>query len=278
MNEADVRLINAYLDGELSQADRLSVERRLASDAVFSEQYKLFEQINQLVGESAASIDDEPLSEGLASALSLNPSDKTPSQPVSRPAGPGRKESKGRLTESVEPAHRPTPVKSNVVPLRGSRPGFRWMRILPMVASVSVLAVTLALLDFSGNDETGSKGISQQFAVALESEPSAMALPLGNDPGATLDIILSFQHSDGRWCREYFLNQSSQNVHGIACKTAGQWQPEVEQKIEKTGGDSSYQLADASDTDAIVEFVDQHAQTDPIDRLQEISLIEQAWP
>jgi len=270
VNEKDKQLINAYLDSELTDTEKQAVEQRLSTDEVFDRQFNELREVNRLVQKSATAIDNEPLSSGLAELLGLDTTDAA--QDNSEPS----QDKSGNATDDRS-LNNKLVNQDNVVSLSTLKTKAHWTRGLSIAASVSALAIALSLLHFTGKEKSDPQRLAGDVENALETKLSGNATPLASENGASLDIILTFQHTDGRWCREYFFTQAEQNLHGIACKADGSWQRILEDSIDNNNNQSSYQPATSNDTERISQFVDEYALTDPIDRSQEQMLIERAW-
>ncbi|WP_116365821.1 anti-sigma factor family protein [Parahaliea mediterranea] len=116
------------------------------------------------------------------------------------------------------------------------------------------------------------------LAQALETTPSSADEWLTLADGRSLRPVLSFAGDDGRWCREYQLQDGGQQWRGVACRGDSGWQTEV-QVGEPADLDNSgdYLPAGADDVDAISDFIHRHAAGIPLSAAEEARLIDQHW-
>lgn len=75
MNESDDQLISAYLDGELNETERKTVEDRLIQDDEFASRFAQFSDNDEAIAKHYAEIDNTPVPELIMSML--EPAEKT---------------------------------------------------------------------------------------------------------------------------------------------------------------------------------------------------------
>lgn len=157
---------------------------------------------------------------------------------------------------------------ANVVPLFGRR------QLWPAALAASlVLAVSIALLPDGAPRQPG-----MTLASALDSMPSGESWHALGD-GSQVRAVLTFPNHDGGWCREFLLREADAEgaVRGVACRAAEDWRTEV--IAQGAGPDSSdvYRPAGAGDSDAVHQFIRDHAADIPLDGPQESRVIARNW-
>lgn len=140
------------------------------------------------------------------------------------------------------------------------------------VAAVSV--VYLGALNGAGTPNT-----QQLLSAALESSPSQASGWQTLADGSQLRPLLSFQHTNGSWCREYLRAQADDAVHGVACRTGTDtpWQTVVHNATTLASDSADYRPANAADTEAVAAWVQQHAADIPLSLSQEAEIIANQW-
>ena len=162
-------------------------------------------------------------------------------------------------------------ARNNVVPL------FTRRTLWPLALAASlVLAVAIALVP-PGTPDTPRQSVAT-LASALEANASAESwYPL--DGNRQMQAVLTFKSHNGDWCREFLLRTSdaANAQRGVACRQAEQWRTEVLAPGAAPHSPSAYRPAAAGDSDAVQQFVRDHAADIALDARQEKTLIENGW-
>lgn len=267
MHNDDTLLISAYLDGEMSEQDRYNLEQRLASDPEFAELYEEYERNNQALKASFADIASDPVPAALADLLDLN-------QTSNDLANPPMSNDESSAIHAAEKQS-----GSNVIDR--SSTGWWTSRPVQMAAAVSFFTIGLSLIWFSADNPMAPQNLTAAIASHLDSTPSGQPQALDSQNQASMNILLSFEHNDGRLCREYTVRAQQQASFAIACRSESGWQTEVEHVIE--GGtvilpsDNKYQPANAADIAELSQYVDVNAKSDPLSQTQELNHLENGW-
>jgi len=83
-------------------------------------------------------------------------------------------------------------------------------KVVPIVASVAPASPSLS-----------GASSNQLLLATLENGESGKAAVEGD---RAVQIILTFEADDGRYCRTFGARDASASAEGVACRTAGQWQ------------------------------------------------------
>lgn len=162
-------------------------------------------------------------------------------------------------------------VRDNVVPL------FPRRTLWPMALAASLLlAVAIALVP-PGTPDTPRQSVAT-LSSALEANASGDSwYPL--DGGRQMQAVLTFRKHNGDWCREFLLrtSDSASAQRGVACRQGEQWRTEVLVSGAAPGSPGAYRPAAAGDSDAVQQFMRDHAADIALDARQEEKLIDNAW-
>lgn len=195
--ELNDELLCAYMDGELDPEMRVRVEQALVDDTgarVRLERMRAADERLKAEIPLQASQPDDPLS-----ARILDPSSSLP-----RARGRARVGTRWAVAVSALAAGISGVVVGFVLS-RSQEP-----KIVPVVASVVPASTSL------------SGATSNELLLAtLENGESGKAAVEGD---RSVQIILTFEADDGRYCRTFGARDASGSAEGVACRTAGQWQ------------------------------------------------------
>lgn len=122
--------------------------------------------------------------------------------------------------------------------------------LMPLAASVAAVFLLNTYMFGQGNADQNQW---QQVAYQLDNVKDMRVTSI-ND-GLSLVVLQSFDHIDGRLCREYQSKNETQVTHGIACKATDSWTQEVAMQSEVAKG--SYQTATKS-PNAVKAFLDSY--------------------
>ncbi|MBT1450092.1 hypothetical protein KJ365_04310 [Glaciecola sp. XM2] len=138
MNKSDIEMLSAYLDNELSEAERSHFEERLATDEVLAEAFTKYSENDQVYREAFSAIDETPVPDSILSLISESEKDVLLSN------------------------------QHNVVELK------KWRRVkwLPIAASFLIIALSLPVL-FNMNEPD-----SPSVASVLDSQLSGQKVEI----------------------------------------------------------------------------------------------------
>jgi len=196
----DDEMLIAFLDGELSTEQSRRVEQAINDDVELAAQVERLAQVSELAAQAYRHVLDEPAPEHLVNAVWSNDVGQSEVEVVSLAA-----------------RRRPT--------------GY-----LPLAIAASVALVVGGLLGQQfANDSIDSHRLVQADAgvivaqnplyIALEQIPSQQHFEAGN--GDVILPVMSFQATDGRYCREFEINADHKVSVGVACKQDGRWNTEI---------------------------------------------------
>lgn len=155
-----------------------------------------------------------------------------------------------------------------------------------MVVAVVVVG-SAALIKGPGADNAvpGDSVLVQAWTAAsadaggfLDEQPSGSVVPLGEGLKGIID--LSFQHHDGRFCRQYRFARSggSSGVSGVACRSGGAWKSVI---VQRTGAPFSesgaFRAAGGSGALAVDRYITDRMSGDVLVGDDEAELIERDW-
>ncbi|HEY7641104.1 MAG TPA: hypothetical protein VH814_15360 [Steroidobacteraceae bacterium] len=191
--ELNDELLCAYMDNELDPEMRVRVEQALIDDAgarVRLERMRVADERLKTEIPVPAVQPDDPLSERILSG-----------KPVPRASPPTR-----RWAVAISAlAAGISGVLMGFVLARSQKP-----EEAPVVASVTSTSTSLS----------GASSNSLLIAT-LENGESGKAAVEG---ARAVQIILTFESDDGRYCRAFGARDASASAEGVACRTGGQWQ------------------------------------------------------
>lgn len=243
-------LLRAFVDGELDAAAAARVQQLLATDAQAAAFVQRERALRQRLSAAFDPVLDEPVPERLLAALGKAPpaaNDPTARAPV--------------LDLAASRA------------LRAPRRFGGWPAWMGMAASL-VLGVfvgqRLAPDDSPPVAAAGGQWVAgAPLAQALDSQSVAT-----QPAQAPVQLALSFQAQDGRYCRSFTLPQ--QAMAGLACREAGRWRMEVLAKTEDapSGG---YRQAASALPPAVLQAVDARIAGAPLDAAAEQQALQRGW-
>lgn len=147
------------------------------------------------------------------------------------------------------------PERQNVVELQSWRRA-KWLSI---AASFLLVALALPVL-LTMNKQAIT------LADVLDSKVSGQTVKL--DESRSVELVMSFSDTHGRFCREYKLMQPTNSQQNISCKEQGEWQTLVSSSINSTNS-NNYQPASGGDSANIEEWLDSNMSGIPMSKAAE---------
>jgi hypothetical protein len=245
--ELNDELLCAYMDGELDPEMRVRVEHALVDDAgarVRLERMRVADERLKAEIPLQAPRPDDPLS-----ARILDP-------PGSLPRARGRvMEGAGRWAVAI------TALAAGI---SGVVVGFVLSRSQEPKAVPAVAAVVPASTLLSGASS------NELLLATLESGESGKAAVEGT---RSVQIILTFEADDGRYCRTFGVRDASGSAEGVACRTAGQWQVIAWDGTADPG--ENFRAAGASEL--LDDVMDRLGGSPALEVADERELVERHW-
>jgi anti-sigma factor RsiW len=240
--ELNDELLCAYMDGELDPEMRVRVEQALVDDAgarVRLERMRVADERLKTDIPLPVSQPDDPLSERI---LSLP---------------------RTRATGRVGAFRYGVAISALAAGISGVVVGFVLARSQePKVAPV--VASTTSATSLSGASS------SQLLLATLENGESGKPSVEGD---RAVQIILTFQSDDGRYCRAFGAHDASASAEGVACRTGEQWQV-----VAWDGtADPSEGFRAAGASELLDDVMDRLGGTAVLETAEERELIEQHW-
>jgi hypothetical protein len=259
---SDVDLMQ-LADGTLGPADRKRVEGELAQDPDLRERLDAFLATGKVLAHLFEPVVRAPVPDRLVDVI-LRP-DNLPPRTLHR-QGPTRR---GGLRDLF--ARR--------------LPSLDWALSPATLAAAIVCAIALGASIFWAVRPDSLVGVAPEVvARALEGTPSGerSAFTLVLRGAASLEPSFSFQHRDGRYCRQYELALGGgRGFVGFACRSAtGDWQIErdaVAAVRHDEGSKTTIKPAGTSAAQDIEDAVDRVMVGDPLESERELRLMRGGW-
>ena len=239
MTEQDLELLSQYLDGELDAAEAQELRKRLIADPQLRAGLDRLQAVNNTV----------------KNAFDIPDADAVPAQIVQLV------ESTGRNIRGV-PAHRRAgwgfAVAASLVAATGLVLAPDWQQQAPQYPEGRVTGDPLlaSVLEYAASRASGWDSL---------------------DDGRQVRATLSFQKTDGGWCREYLLSGVDSTWHGVACRSEGHWSIEVQSPGTVAGSANEYRPAGTTDSDEIASFINTQAADIALSPEEEAALIARNW-
>jgi len=220
ISEADLALLGAYLDQELTTEEKTALQQRLLQ---------------------------EPLLRAKLDELQHLDTDL-----------------KQLLQKSAQPA-----VPDKIKILLGEKPqsstAYRWP--LAIAASLLLVVANLWLLQPQNNPQDW-----QQLAQLLDNTASFQKQQIGQQ---VFMPVRSFQHKQGQYCREYYLQTTDEQEHAIACKQQGIWQKQVGYSHARQT--NYYQTATGQAENPVSRYFNRHNINGALTAISEEQKLRQGW-
>ncbi len=247
--ELNDELLCAYLDGELDPETRARVEQALVDDAgarVRLERMRVADERLKAEIPLQTVQPNDPLS-----ARILGDTVPTPALPR------GRERARAGARWGIAITALAAGISGIVVGFVLSRS--QEPKVVPVVAAVTSTSTSL------------SGAASNQLLLAtLENGESGKAAVEGD---RSVQIILTFESDDGRYCRAFGARDSSASAEGVACRTAGQWQVVAWDGTADPG--EGFRAAGSSEL--LDDVMDRLGGSPALEAAEERTLIEQHW-
>jgi len=251
----DQALLEAYADGECSEAESARVDAALETDpqllarleALMLMRSRLREAFDPILSEAPPARTVEMirsrLAEGAGAELPAGPSNATVLKPRARPASPAQR--------------------------------WAWPAAMAACLAAGVLGgaqldgQSPALIALADGQPTISGGLSQVLDTATSGENR-------QDGAATVKVVLSFAAANGAACRQFSRTQGREAVLGLACKQGRGWRMRAMSTHTANPG-ADYQTVDGAGDDLVSQMTDRMIVGDSFDAAQERRLIASGW-
>ena len=132
-------------------------------------------------------------------------------------------------------------------------------KVVPVVTTVTPVSTSLS-----------GASSNELLRETLESGDSSKTVVAGDH---SVQIILTFEADDGRYCRTFGVRDASGTAEGVACRTDGRWQVVAWDGTADSG--ESFRAAGASEL--LDDIVDRLGGNPAVEPAEERALIEQHW-
>ncbi|MEM9304569.1 MAG: hypothetical protein AAGE01_20830 [Pseudomonadota bacterium] len=231
--------LSAYLDGELDDAETALIDDALAADAQLRARLESLALADVALREAVSAIDDVPMPAGVHELLAASAS--SAEQPSAF----------ARFIDSIFPR----PIHAVAWSLLCFAAGGIFLQLLP---------------EDDGGIRLGPVAAASALHTALEEAPSGSARN-------GVVAHLTFQGTDGRWCREVSIQASGNPARALACRSDGSWSLELAAPLG-TGEAGADGYTPASDESAAFgRIVDAMMAADSLSPDEEQRLISDGW-
>jgi anti-sigma factor RsiW len=239
-------ILMAYADGELDAATRAGIEAAVASDPELAASVSRHRAMRERMRRGFEPILQEPVPHRLLDALAPQ---------ASSPA-------------SVDV--RPRPPRGQATVTRPARP-WSWPHWAALAATLVVGALIGAGLRHAPAPlmETRHDGL---VAAGELSRALSTRLASDVDPAAVIRPGLSFQSTDGNYCRTFVAGR----VAGLACRDPGRWRIELLSTLPEAAT-GTYRPAGGLLPPVILEAIEARIDGDPLDAEGEAAARERGW-
>ena len=242
-HDIDARL-SAYLDDELSEADRQKVEALLINDPEIAERLEALALADSDFADYAGQIDEMPMSEGAA----------------------------------VEPE------SAEIISFPLWKRGLRFVdEHRAIAAGLVVAAMTATALPILTAHDVAPERYNSGSMVLASSDLGEVLRTTASgethsDSGAEYAPQFSFISASGEPCRVVDLTSASEAARLIACQRADHWQVEQAAYSEPAQGvQNTFQTASGPGSEAIEHALDELMAAAPLSLAEEEQLIEAGW-
>lgn len=252
----DDQALSAYLDGELppDEADRLS--ERLAAEPALARRLEQMRAADTAARQAFAAIDTLPMPQGVLDLLNG--------------------------TDTIR--DRRQPAADNIVPfpLRMMQPFFQ----VPVAIAASLaLAAGFFVNGQLQPDPSPGSGLYASAVPAGSDlhrilESGVGAVPQSLPGGTTGELLLTFEDTDGDYCRQVRLDDAASSIQAVACRRGDRWHMEVASfgAPAGTSPDGQYQQASSGSSAAVNAAIDDLiGDNTPLDAEAETRLVESGW-
>ncbi|MAI90622.1 zf-HC2 domain-containing protein [Ponticaulis sp.] len=253
-HDIDARL-SAYLDDELSEADRQKVEALLINDPEIAERLEALALADSDFADYAGQIDEMPMSEGLSGTL-----DRLKS---------------GAAVE---------PESAEIISFPLWKRGLRFVdEHRAIAAGLVVAAMTATALPILTAHDVAPERYNSGSMVLASSDLGEVLRTTASgethsDSGAEYAPQFSFISASGEPCRVVDLTSASEAARLIACQRADHWQVEQAAYSEPAQGvQNTFQTASGPGSEAIEHALDELMAAAPLSLAEEEQLIEAGW-
>jgi hypothetical protein len=237
--------VMAYVDGELDDATRASLEVAMATDSDLAERVARERRLRARLRSEFDPVLGEPIPERLLAAAQ----------------GTAAKARTGNI------------IWLKRLPARD----WSWPQWSAMAASL-ILGVLIAPL-LRDEPSEGPVGIRDGKVLASGALAHALSEQLASNQvtNAPVQVGVSFLSRNGDYCRTFMLRDKSA-VAGLACREGGSWRLRALAATDRaTSGSGEYRPAASSLPPAIEQSVDELIVGDPLDAKGEAAAREKGW-
>ena len=245
--------LNAYVDGELPEAQRALIAQAIAHDSALAQRVARQQALRQRLRESFDAVLHEPVPDRLAELVKGVKVDAT-APPVDLSAARTRRGQPGGSLLSSRPA---------------------WYAIAATVLVGSIAGILMARWNSEADLTTFSDGrlIARGALASALNEQLASAVP----PNATVRVGLSFRARSGRYCRTFDIVGAA-GTAGLACYDQQHWRVlTLLEKPAKEGAASAYRVAGSEIPPLLLQSVNENISGEPLDAKAEMRARSAGW-
>jgi len=251
-------MLSAYLDGMLDGDDMRAVEHAMEKDPQSTRRLARMIRNDRLLRARFHAVSRRPVPEPI-SAL---------------------------LEPAAEPDHSWWTSLVGDVFRGGALPGLA--RLAGITAVVAVLGIGVMTLPDRGTGPNEGRtdtsvadalpSTNPELSRLLDRQPSGELVTFGN--GTLARIELSFEHAEGRYCRQYRVAHQGESTSFavVACRLGTDWQEVLVQRIDAPLADSGqFHAASGPDSSVLDSYIVEHMAGDIMVGDSEVELIRRDW-
>jgi hypothetical protein len=251
----DQALLQAYADGECSEADSARVEAALETDADAVARLEALMGLRGRLREAFEPVLSEPVADRTVELIRSR---------LSVAASPG----------AVLPPSNIAVFKPRARPAAANQ---RWAWPAAMAAclaagvlgGVQISGPSTALVALSDGQPTAGAELAQILDLAPSGESRA-------DGAAKVKVMLSFAAADGAACRQFSRTQGREAMLGLACKEGRRWRMRA-MAAQTASGSGDYQTVSGAGDDLVSQMADRMIVGQAFDADQERRQIAAGW-
>ncbi|MFT3727208.1 MAG: hypothetical protein QM759_05230 [Terricaulis sp.] len=235
-------LLNAYLDGELDAEKRQLVELYLAQNVSASLRLEDLKRADDLLRDAIPRVStaDDPIAKMIMTGERPRPRLKL-------------------ISGGLKVVQKP------------------WVRAVASMAAACVMGVFVGTAisgDRAPNDIDARMMLGPQMSSILDQTPSGQTAPV---MGGDVQVALTLQTSDGRYCRQFRINAEESASDAVACRDNGRWHMIVQALAPQAGAGGAYHTAGADQGSAVDVAVDALGSTIVLDDREERAAMARRW-
>jgi anti-sigma-K factor RskA len=245
--------LDAYVDGELSDAMRALVDQAISQDAAIARRVVRQQALRQRLGEGFDGVLQEPVPDRLLALV------------------------KQAKFDTVAPVADLAAARDRTTRLAAGRLSAKsgWLAIAATILVGSIAGLLAARLHSDEDFTTLSDGklVAHGTLASALNEQLASAIA----PNASVRVGLSFKATNGRYCRTFEF-AGAEGAAGLACREQQQWRVlSLIERPAKEGTDPTYRMAGSTIPPLLLQLISENISGEPLDAQAELRARSAGW-